>query len=58
MTRQEQRIAKIRKRISLLDKQIDAQFKKHGDVHVSRLTDRLQDRRDTWEGRLVRAELA
>lgn len=35
MTRKEQQIAKIRQRITRLDKQLDAQYKKYGEVHAA-----------------------
>lgn len=60
MTREQTRrirIQKIRKRISDLDRLIERQFQKLGNSHVSRTTERLEDRRDLWESRLVTAEL-
>lgn len=58
MNRKEQRVANIRAKIQRLDSEIRLRSK--GQLHDKQdaATERLWDRRDLWEERLVSAEMA
>ena len=59
MTKREQRIQNIRKRIKAIDHELDkiGPVKPFETTRI-RKTDKLLDRRDAWEERLAQAELS
>lgn len=58
MTRHEKRIKNIRKRITQIDREIEKlPPAKPFQTALNRKLNKLYDRRDSWEERLVQAEL-